>query len=101
MTCLRPDRSRAVRAKILQISRWWFVLRRWPTTNGQRLFSHVKPRRYPDVLDVPCQAQKHFQGQRHHGEQEKHHDGILKQAHAPVVLRVVATKQGMQDKAAE
>src|SRR6266480_1173442 len=59
---------------------------------------HVKPRRYPYVLNVPCQAQKHFQWQRHHGEQEKHHDGILKQAHALVILRVVATEQGMEKK---
>src|SRR5438309_6729923 len=81
--------------------RWSYVVGQGPTTNGQRLFSHVKPRRYPYVLDVPCQAQKHFQRQRHHGEQEKHHDGVLKQAHALVVLRVVAPEQGVEDKASE
>src|SRR5215475_10214586 len=37
--------------------------------------------------------EKNFDGQSKHGQQEKHHEGVLEQTHALVVLRVVTAEQ--------
>src|SRR4051812_32879054 len=57
----------------------------WPISN-------VEPRRNPNVLDMPQQAQAHFDGQSDHGQQQELHYRELQQAHALKIFRHLAAE---------
>src|SRR5216684_1903950 len=60
----------------------------------------VEPWRDPDIFNVEHQAQHHLDGQRNHGEKKDHQDGVLQQALALIIFRVVAAIQRVHYKAA-
>src|SRR5882757_8853892 len=63
--------------------------------------SHIEPGRNPNVLDVPQQPQRHFQGQRDHAEQKELGDRKLQQAHALEVLSHIPPEQRVDEKASK
>src|ERR1019366_1221081 len=62
---------------------------------------HVEPGRNPYILDVKHKPQQHLDRQRKHREHKKHHDRILQQAHALVILRIPAPEEAVQGKPAD
>src|SRR5258707_2098958 len=55
----------------------------------------VEPWRNPDIFNVEREAQEHLDGQRNHGQEKDHQDGVLQQALALIIFGVVtAVKRG-------
>src|SRR5207245_8554431 len=53
------------------------------------------------VLNMEKQPQEHLDGQPEHGQKKSHHDGILQQAHALVIFRVLTPEKGVNGEAAQ
>src|SRR5258708_26709979 len=49
----------------------------------------VEPWRNPDIFYVEREAQEHLDGQRNHGQEKDHQDGVLQQALALIIFGVV------------
>src|SRR5207302_9033072 len=63
--------------------------------------SYVEPGRYPDVLDVKREPQKHFDWQPYHGEQQELHQGELQETHTLKIFAHETAEQRVHDEAAE
>src|ERR1700686_1219178 len=61
----------------------------------------VEPWGYPDIFNVEHEAQEHLDGQADHGQEKDHQDGVLQQALALIIFRVVAAIQSVNSKAAD
>src|SRR5258708_12358236 len=62
---------------------------------------YVEPRRDPDIFNAEREAQEHLDGQRNHGQEKNHQDGILQQALALIIFGVVAAIQRVHHKTAD
>src|SRR5258708_27029994 len=58
----------------------------------------VEPWRNPDIFYVEREAQEHLDGQRNHGQEKDHQDGVLQQALALIIFGVVTAVQRVHHK---
>src|SRR5260370_21971366 len=68
--------------------------------SGTSSLLNVEPRPNPHVFNVEEQPQEHLDRQSDHGQEKRHHDRILQQAHTLVVFGVVAAEEGVHQQAA-
>src|SRR5260370_12513889 len=61
----------------------------------------VEPWRDPDIFNVEREAQEHLDGQRDHGQEKNHQDGVLQQALALIIFGVVTAVQRVHHKSAD
>src|SRR5260221_4647522 len=61
----------------------------------------VEPWRNPDIFNVEREAQEHLDGQRNHGQEKDHQDGVLQQALALIIFGVVTAVQRGRHKSAD
>src|SRR5260370_41189929 len=67
--------------------------------SGTSSLLNVEPRRNPHVFNVEEQPQEHLDRQSDHGQEKRHQDRVLQQAHALVVFGVVAAEEGVHQQA--
>src|SRR5258708_13995893 len=60
----------------------------------------VEPWRDPDIFNVEREAQEHLDGQRNHGQEKDHQDGVLQQALALIIFGVVTAGKRVPPKTA-
>src|SRR6266404_4328794 len=97
-TCLLSDRHRewAYRAPVPPNAE---NLQKAGGTNTRLL--DIEPWRDPDILNVEHQAQQHLDRQADHGQEKDHQDGVLQQALALIIFRVVTPIQRVHQEAAD
>src|SRR6266446_5296022 len=101
-TCLLSDRHRewAYRAPVPpNAENLNHALQKAGGTNTRLL--DIEPWRDPDILNVEHQAQQHLDRQADHGQEKDHQDGVLQQALALIIFRVVTPIQRVHQEAAD
>src|SRR5947209_14574769 len=61
----------------------------------------IEPGRDPKVFDVKEQTDQDLNRKSHHDQEKCHHDGILQQTHALIILAIVAAEQSVHDEPAD
>src|SRR2546429_5450083 len=61
----------------------------------------IEPGRDPKVFDVKEQTDQDLNRKSHHDQEKCHHDGILQQTHALIILGIVAAEQSVHDEPAD